>query len=143
VFVYRGLRLCIGKPFFSNEAGAKSVPIRSLGILNEDGTWVYYLGDLDANLENAEWQARHYVVDSMKDLVFDGKYPSPDSALYSELQLLTNSSRDKTAFRNVQDFVSLAKSTLDDAWERANAIKDPQLKNKALDMVLSVERWFD
>jgi hypothetical protein len=80
VFVYRNLRLGIGKPFFSNQRG-RTVhgPIRSLGIINEDGTWVYYVSDLDEDLATAEWQARHHVVGSLIDEgVLDGKYDRPN-----------------------------------------------------------------
>jgi hypothetical protein len=145
VFVYRGLRLGIGKPFFSNERGAsKDKPIRSLGIINEDGRWVYYVSDLDQDLATAEWQARHYVVGSMIDEgVLDGKYDRPDQQLYRELQLLTNQSSDKVELKSVVELAYVARSALDDAWSYVKRIKNPELQAKARQAVLDVASFFE
>lgn len=124
VFVYRDLRLGIGKPFFSDKSGlGGSGPIRSIGIINEDGTWVYYLSDADKNLETAEAQAQR-IVDKLVPLL-----------KYRELQLLTNQSADKIHFGRMQDMVNISRSALEDARQYATSIKNTELRSKALEMV--------
>lgn len=143
-FVYRGLRLGIVKPYFPSGSGVTYEPVRNVGIIDEDGVWVYFLSQVDQDLKTAEWQARHYVVDSMlDDGVMDGMFDQPDPKLYQRLGGLTNSSHDKRVFEKVEDAVRQVKMILDDAWSSANSIKYRELKCKALDAVLAIERWFD
>src|ERR1700682_5108423 len=105
VFVYRGLRLAIGKPYFPSGSGINIGLIRSLGVLNEDGRWCCHISDLDADLDVAIWQAQHHVVDSIISEVYDGKYTIPSPKLNQELQNLTNSSRDKNILSEVYSAV--------------------------------------
>lgn len=144
VFVYRGLRLGISKLLFPSGPSAGASLIRTLGIVNEDGRWVRHLSDVDANLANAEWQARHYVVDSLLDTgVYDGKYSYPDPKLYQQLQSLTNHSSSKLELAEIEQLVQTAKSSLDEAWTQAHNIKNSELRIQARDTILAIKHWFD
>jgi hypothetical protein len=144
VFVYRGLRLGIGKPFFPDgPGGIRSIQIRSLGIIDEDGKWAYYVSDLDKDLATAKWQALHYVIDSMIDGPHGkyAKYASPEPELYATLVSLTNRSRDRLALIEVQSITQEIKYMLHDAWEHAKGINNPKMKNEAVDLIQEIEKW--
>lgn len=131
-FVYRGLRLGIVKPYFPSGSGVTYAPVRNLGIIDEDGQWVYFLSGVDQDLTTAVNEAHQYVDDAIRD-----------QRLYQQLVNLTNGSHDKWAFEKVSDAVRQVESILGEAEASANSIKTTELKKKAWDLIEGLERWFD
>ncbi|MGD0511132.1 MAG: hypothetical protein ABSA33_04805 [Candidatus Micrarchaeaceae archaeon] len=93
VFMYRDLRLAIGKPYTLNPRTGRPI-VRNLGIINEDGKWCYPIVLLtSADIASAVWEAKHRVIDSIIDPgIMDGWLGFPSEHLYRELKRRTNSS---------------------------------------------------